>query len=200
VPGSDEEIAEEIVRHNELSGDAEYFEDHDKRHDACQISRAVATTEYASRSSLNVLQTCRQAHDEGALLPFKLNDFDFFDFGDLATFLQSLFQAQAHAIEMITLSCHFPRITATLARLVKTRLKGLRQIKCFVDVRNWKSVVRTDWSNALSKFNGLTITSAMVLPYNGSFNMSPGRMHGCSREMMRAWAKEMEDGLIAAGS
>ncbi|KAK0365200.1 hypothetical protein LTR91_012572 [Friedmanniomyces endolithicus] len=200
VPGIDDEFAKQIVRHNQLSGEAEIFEERDKRHGACHISRAMATTEYASQSSLNVLRTCRQVHVEGALIPFKLNDFDFFDFGDVARFLQSLFQEQAHAIEAITLSCVSPRTTATLGKLVMTRLKGLRQLRCFVDVSGWGTAFRTDWSNALSRFYGLATISATVLPYNGSFWMSLDSYHGCSREVMRAWAKEMEDGLIAAGS
>ncbi|KAK0333755.1 hypothetical protein LTR91_020205 [Friedmanniomyces endolithicus] len=201
VPGSDDESAKKIKQHNALSGDAEGFESHRRRHDACQISQSTATTDYASQSSLNVLRTCRQAHEEGALLPFKLNDFDFHSFAHLVPFLQGLFQAQAHAIEMITLACFAPHTTLTLARLVKTRLKGLRQLRCFVEVNIYGTslpVFRPSWSKALSQFNGLAITSATVLAYNGFSGLMRSPPAGCSREVMRDWAKETEDGLLVA--
>ncbi|TKA34578.1 hypothetical protein B0A54_13634 [Friedmanniomyces endolithicus] len=166
LPHKDEEAARKIVRHNELSGGADDFDPYDKRHAVCDADWDPAAK--YSRLSLNVLRSCRQVHEEGALLPFKLNDFSFDSFDDLTPFLQSLFQAQVRAIEVITLGCRFPNVTATLAKLVKTRLKGLRHLACFVELDNHDDVepdlpfIRRRFSDMLEHFHGLARASATV--------------------------------------
>ncbi|TKA52550.1 hypothetical protein B0A55_12778, partial [Friedmanniomyces simplex] len=199
VPDDDEAIAKRIVRHNELSGEAEGFQLYHQRHSTCLLSEH--STIRPAPLSLNILRSCRQVHEEGALLPFKLNEFVCVKLNDLAPFLQSIFQAQAHAIETITLACSCIYATVTLAKLLKTKLKGLRELKCFVQMRSWHAdlpAFRSHWSATVSQFGGMATASAMVLPYNAEYHRTaPGR--SCPREAMRAWAKEIEGDLVAAG-
>ncbi|KAK4899814.1 ATP synthase mitochondrial F1 complex assembly factor 2 [Elasticomyces elasticus] len=87
VPNDDEETARQITYHNGLDGTTQCFRTYGTRHRDCH-RRGDAK---GATLPLAVLRTCRQMHQEAALLPFQLNEFSFSWIVNLAPFLQSLF-------------------------------------------------------------------------------------------------------------
>ncbi|KAK5741470.1 hypothetical protein LTR17_003905 [Elasticomyces elasticus] len=164
VPNSDKEISEQITRHNELDGSTQCFQSYWDRHRHCYAGGATKK----ATLPMAVLRTCRQIHQEAALLPFQLNEFSFSQLENLAPFLQSLFQAQARAIESLILQIYRPYHTITLKNLIKSKLRGLKELTCFVEICRGKNTLEgsfSDWTSCLELFLASTAISATVLPY-----------------------------------
>ncbi|KAK5684904.1 hypothetical protein LTS10_002979 [Elasticomyces elasticus] len=145
---------------------------------------------------LAIIQSCRQTHQETALLPYQNNKFVCLDFENLACFLRTLVLEQARAIETLTVHVRWPYATATVKNLLGRKLKGLRTLTCFLEMGNDiddnlnADVVNSKWTDSVLQFQDLELTSARVLPYNafkGGSQFQGGQL--------REWAEELENKL-----
>ena len=136
---SDDETARMIKEHNKGDDAPEWFATFDVRHQHCSFWSYNAQAR-GSGLSLRALAVCRQIHQEAALLPYQRNTFSFDSLNSVAPFLQSLYSAQAHAIESISLAGSGGRITRTLQGLIRTKLKGLRSLTWFIELVNHRGV------------------------------------------------------------
>ncbi|KAK4892266.1 hypothetical protein LTR27_009275 [Elasticomyces elasticus] len=209
IPGHSEEMANKITRHNALSGAAENFDRYEQLHSHC-ISRAPLVPNETMAAVLPVLRTCRQIHQEAALLPYQLNNFMCPSTERLSPFLQTLVPAQAHAIENLTLSDTSTHNTLSFQKLAKTKLRGLKQLSCFVDFSYYCLVrfSRTEPGKidsitlSLLQFKSPALVTVSVLPYQNGDIRSWRDSSGASptpitRESMRTWALGVEAALLA---
>ncbi|KAK5712222.1 hypothetical protein LTR17_018035 [Elasticomyces elasticus] len=146
-------------------------------------------------SALAVLIACRQIHQEAALLPYKLNTFECAKLEVLGPFLQALVPAQAHAIEMLTISDISAYSTATFKKLVKTRLRGLRKIRVYVRFHGEAVPAEHDVdpvAQSIMQLKGPALSSASVL----TFRWKRGDDSSIDREEPRAWAQRVEHALL----
>ncbi|KAK3624342.1 hypothetical protein LTR56_021060 [Elasticomyces elasticus] len=194
VPNDDEDAAEHITHHNELDGSPDRFEIYRSRHQQCSGSGTVKRTSLP----MAALQTCRQVHEEAALLPFQRNEFSC-ALITLGPFLQSLFQSQARAIESVTLHCRHPYRTITLKKLVKAKLKALKALTYFVEMSSdvhTNPTLHPAWSECFAQTEAVAATSATIVPYvpgqgDAGF-MAP------SRTTMREWATSFSKTMVVA--
>lgn len=75
---------------------------------------------------------CRQIHGEAALLPFKGNTWSIDEIDTVPHFLKSLVHGQANAVECISLGIPRRYQTSTMGELIRTKMKGLKRLECFI--------------------------------------------------------------------
>ncbi|EMC93098.1 hypothetical protein BAUCODRAFT_273785 [Baudoinia panamericana UAMH 10762] len=102
------------------------------RHNKCKLLYRSRIIQRAL--PLQILASCHQIHWEAALLAYETSTFSLDHIVSLAPFLQALIPAQAYAIKSIVITngflYHTP--TKTLQKVIKTKLRGLKQFTCFV--------------------------------------------------------------------
>lgn len=143
---------------------------HTSRHRHCttqNFTKAAKTT-----LALDLLRTCRQIHQEAALLPFKCNLFSLRSVGDLDRFIGALVTMQAQAVERISLVLpasifHTP---ASFRTQTLDKLTGLKALTAFIefeynlDVRLFvnEERYRDAMGETIASFAKSPITSAHV--------------------------------------
>ncbi|KAK5765418.1 hypothetical protein LTS12_004431 [Elasticomyces elasticus] len=206
IPGHSQKIANTITRHNALSGVAEPFDRSGSFHTDCVSSYPAQHSLETMATVLSVLRTCRQIHQEAALLPYQLNNFMCPGTEWLGPFLQTLVPAQAYAIENLTFSNISTHNTLTFQNLVKVKLKGLKHLTCFVEFshnRQYQCVPGdTDKSDSITlsllQLKSPTLVTASAVPYKNDdddhwWGSDPPPI---TRESMRTWAGAVETALL----
>ncbi|KAK4899819.1 hypothetical protein LTR27_003085 [Elasticomyces elasticus] len=148
-------------------------------------------------SVLAVLTSCRQIHQEAALLPYKLNTFECVKLEVLGPFLQALVPAQAHAIEMLTISDMSAYSTATFKKLAKTKLRGLRKIRVYVRFHGEAVPAEHDVdpvAQTIMQLRVPALSSASVL----TFWWKRGDESSITEDEPRAWAQRVEQALLSS--
>ncbi|KAK5703762.1 hypothetical protein LTR97_002775 [Elasticomyces elasticus] len=207
IPGHSEETANTITRHNALLGAAEHFDKYEPLHSDCVSFHAPRLPLETMASMLPVLLSCRQIHQEAALLPYQLNNFMCPSMEWLGSFLQTLVPAQAHAIEDLTFSNTSTHHTQTFQKLAKTKLRGLKRLTCFVDFSHYTlywGPVGPDKIDpitlSLLQFKSPALVTVSVLPYKNDNSIRSWRDSDpapITRESMRTWALGVEAALLA---
>ena len=145
------------------------------------------------------MQTCREIHQEAALLPYGDNVFAFFEPPVLEEFLRLLVPAQAHVIRSITLINPLSR--SGLGTLVENKLCGLRQLTCFMEFDEIKrmdsfgtsEVYRREQASNILPFERAPIVEAAVVVRN------TGDAQGkVSRELYNEWEEDIEERLTSS--
>ncbi|KAK5726027.1 beta transducin [Elasticomyces elasticus] len=173
-------------------GHGAHYVGYSQRHADCP---AYPYTHYGTSVPLGlaIIQSCRQTHQETALLPYQNNKFVCLDLENLACFLQTLVLEQARAVETLTVHVRWPYATATFKNLLKRKLKGVRTLTCFLEMGNDidddpnADVVNSKWTDSVLQFQDLGLTSVRVLPYN-AFNGGSQYQGG----QLREWVEELE--------
>ena len=141
-------------------------------------------------------------HEETALLPYKLNTFVFCGQVVLGSFLKSLVQAQARAIENITvdMAAYF---TSAFEKIVKARLTGLKRLTGFVEVTRegdaygmdvWSGIDALTRSILLLKSTGGIAGTILPCPIASNTRAAYIRV---TQQMMRDFVQKVEGELRA---
>lgn len=167
---------------------------------------------------ISILQTCRQIHQEAALLPFTDNTLSFRSGQALEAYVKSILLFQARAIRSITFA---PKLYAsgrgndlfttyvsyTSASTLDMKLKSLKELVVFVEhedhggLPNARHPTVDLVADYMALFGRLTITSATVAVYNvpptqQTYNRrTPNGV--VSAEVSRIWAEQQEQLLLA---
>jgi len=187
---------EEIRRHNELTGAPEVFGRYHDRHVDCHLDvYRYSTSIKRQKLNLAALATSRQVHKEAALLPYKLNTFAFYFPRCIYPFLRALVQAQARAIEDITVHATEYRVS-TLQKVARVRLDGLKRLMCVVEMGVYQTILNDAVAQSIMQLKGADAITGTVLPY---FAMAERTdvVPQISRETIRKFAKRVEDDLLA---
>ena len=115
-----------------------------------------------------LLRTCRQVHNEAALLPFQTNTFSFLTISGMNTFLKALVAVQRRAI----VSMAFGTMFLHTAHKQLKKLVGLKELILFAEMSHYYwdkpadlSETRQQVMRAVSVFEPLSLTSATVCIY-----------------------------------
>jgi hypothetical protein len=133
-----------------------------QRHKDCVTGSMVVPTQDANIRQYSVawLQTCRQIHEEAALLPFTLNNFILSDLDDIHYFPARLMRTQRKQIHSITLGTD----TMYPTRKQATMLEGLQQVTIFIDQRSQQNAMSLVTSAARWDLSRCLIALKPVLP------------------------------------
>ncbi|KAK5138521.1 hypothetical protein LTR08_000108 [Meristemomyces frigidus] len=158
-----------------------------------------------------VFRACRQIHQEAALLPYKHNTFAFQYLWDAVPFLQSLFSAQARAIEKLHLvpkGMYYDYSTKTCAKLLRGKLKGLKELTVEIEVMDtvrtadafgmWGEKDRESMRKSLLQLRCLPAVSATVtmVLVETRLDWPSAKSSAGWLEVARDWAKEIEEELM----
>ncbi|KAK5738469.1 hypothetical protein LTR17_005997 [Elasticomyces elasticus] len=150
---------------------------------------------------LSVLKSCRQVHQEAALLPFANNHFYFSCGAAVINFVRYILLHQARTIRSMSLVIgHRFDYLYTARRLLKSKLRGLRHFGCIVQLSvpfAFAGVVKARFARHLSVFAPSPLVSALVAVY--CVKQSCWRMQRPARllDVMRAWETEVQERLLA---
>jgi hypothetical protein len=113
------------------------------------------------------LDSCKQVHDECALLPYAINTFAFDDKADLSDFVAYVLKAQLKAIESISIAGN---ITISIPASIVTKLPGLKHLTAFVELNYYHEdcdkvldastefdKARESWMGGVLKFERLAL-------------------------------------------
>lgn len=160
----DHELSATIRNSEELD-----VEDYYIRHRHCKVE----PVDLPSRCNhpLALLRTCRQVHNEAALLPFQTNTFSFLTSTGMNVFLKTLMAVQRRAI----VSMVFGSIFLHSARKQVKELVGLKELILFAELPEYLWILPADASSAreqlmtaVSVFEPLSLTSATVCIYHNT--------------------------------
>lgn len=186
---------------------------YDARHAGCQSTSAQVVKPQLNRLSLSILQTCREIHQEAALLAYSDNTFTFGDVCVLTDFLGCLTLAQARSVRSLVVLNRFGHrstvpVRSRFARLVETRLTGLRNLTCFFELNAYKFVsakfnsdphFRQAMADGILQFERCPIEKVVVTALN--WRPTPKRLHeGAYRSLISKteadrWALAIEERL-----
>lgn len=191
---------------NLLDGKPEWVESYTQHHKQCHVFRGSGQGD--SPLSLEILGTCRQIHQEAALLPYKGNTFACICLFSLSSFLTALVPAQARAIRSMTLCCTSTYNNPSFEKLLKAKLKGLKKVTFLLQVSDYlPSSVRdpaVGWQHGYRKsvlqFQKSPIVNATVAISEYEIGWRDDEEPSISRQMAREWEKELEEGLLASGT
>ncbi|EMC92089.1 hypothetical protein BAUCODRAFT_151541 [Baudoinia panamericana UAMH 10762] len=196
--------ARQIIRYNEGLGTSEGFKLYSDRHSDCSLDG-----ELRNPLPVQILATCRQIHQEAALLPFHQNHFEFAVFADIAWFAKTLFPAQTHAIRSVVLShAHSMYYTSTFDKLVKSKLRGLTQFTCFMpgfdrDLcgggEEWRLRFVQKVEESLLQFQGCPIQFASVAVFEAPYK-SQKTSRSTDGRVIVEWSSRMERALMSTNA
>jgi len=163
------------------------------------------------RLSLSILAACRQIHQEAALLPYKGNVFSVDLYHTFTHFLKALVPAQANAIEQLTTVCYTHFASATFQKLLRSKLKGLKELVCFLqsprEIMDGTACAARNftvdgWAECLLQFADAPLTTAIVALHPHHYVLVRMQMLDTSRprtyHAARQWTAEIERKLIAS--
>jgi len=205
----DRDFAAQIIAQDAKDEDPVWTQNYTEHHRHCHVHWAGTDASHPkSLLPVALLRTCRQIHQEAALLPCQEDIFSFWTMGEMGQFLKSLVPAQVHAIERITLRLNGSYVATTFEKLIQSKLKGLvglKELLCFVPLMQTKqgktdfveSSTRRHCAMSLMQFRGLPKVSAVVV--TSRVFVTDEQLVGCSdvfNAMAREWAKEVEEGIM----
>ncbi|KAK3654469.1 hypothetical protein LTR56_004099 [Elasticomyces elasticus] len=150
---------------------------------------------------LSILKTCRQAHQEAALLPFASNHFYFSCGAAVINFVRYILLHQARTIRSMSLVIghRFDYLHAA-RHLLKSKLRGLQHLSCIVQLTApyvFVGAIKTRFARHLSVFVPSPLLSALVAVY--CVKQSYWRMKPPARllDAMGGWETEVQERLLA---
>ena len=167
-----------------------------KRHRKCKNIVYGDRMQYSNITRL--LQTCRQIHEEAALLPFQANTFDFESKESLMAFQRMTLRIQQRAVQTFSLSpCSLGERSSIVAAF-----KGLQILQVFLKIPpamdpNCMEVQAGILRHYVGVFRSLKLTSATVCIYESG---DVCRYHGTANtrpEPLNELSAELEAKLLA---
>ena len=170
---------------------------YDSRHEQCGFSFSNELLNAVRHHlSLTLLLTCRQIHEEAALIPFANNTFEL-PYG-AAQCLSALLTAQAQAIQSVVLVFdHGDTAKATNAMILERKLRGLKRLFGIreMGLRRSETSDLAAAENPLLMLEGLQVEHAVVVARTKMPVFIP--MYGWDTAVVEAWASDTERRLMA---
>ncbi|KAK4957651.1 hypothetical protein LTR10_005618 [Elasticomyces elasticus] len=190
-----------------------HFRAYQNHHMRCRpANQYVVEDKAVSRLHLNALRTCRQIHQEAAILPYAENVLAFASNNSLDYFLDTVVLEQARALQRIVIArsdqgSYDPPLDV---KFLKSKLQNLEELIAFVvfsggaTARHFSSeqYVRDLEARNLLAFDGVLIKQVTVAAYNIYKNENLPDMsfgwrnprYDVPREMLEEWVKSIEEG------
>ncbi|KAK5727805.1 hypothetical protein LTR17_012463 [Elasticomyces elasticus] len=196
----DEEAADQIAA-IKASQTIDYRKQHSDAHKACFNHKSTTST--GLELGLPLLHTCRQVHQEAALLPFAENHFSFATTAAFDDFIRLVLLHQARTLQHISLVVDPSTFNLHPARqLLKSKLQGLKHLKIYLELPKRYMLEEARISQSIAVFEPSPIETASVGAYYVDKRIDVWRFgrpqygFGNTVRELRRWETETEQSLL----